>query len=124
MYALLPRPDRLEARSPDHCSSSSSRKDKGVDETNYIADAIASIRLAISHHDPYEEWSNKTKREARVRFFGFSPTNRATKSTYCLANSSDRAVTAYWRAKSQIRSCTGSGCRPPGSNPPKGEARH
>jgi hypothetical protein len=71
MYALPPRPDRLEARSPDHCSSSSSRKDKGVDETNYIADAIASIRLAISHHDPYEEWSNQTKREARVRFFGF-----------------------------------------------------
>ena len=53
-----------------HCSSSSSRKDKNADETNYIADAIASIRLAISHHDPYEEWSNQTRREARVRLFG------------------------------------------------------
>lgn len=36
---------------------------------NYIADVIASIRLATSHHDPYEEWSKQTRREARVSFF-------------------------------------------------------
>ena len=54
-----------------HRTSSSSRRDKSAEETNYIADAIASIRLAVSHHDPYEEWSNQTRREARVRSFTF-----------------------------------------------------
>lgn len=46
-------------------SVSSSRKEKSAEETSYIADAIASIRLAVSHRDPYEEWTNQTRREAR-----------------------------------------------------------
>ena len=121
VYVSLPQPDR-NIRSPSHYSSSSSKRDKSAEETNYITDAIASIRLAISHHDPYEEWSNQTRREAQVRSFGSIIKNLTAPLTRCLANSTDRAITAYWRTKSQIRSCTSSGCRTSHSATPKGEA--
>lgn len=31
-----------------------------------IEDAVASIRLHVNHHDPYEEWEKDTRQEAFV----------------------------------------------------------
>ncbi len=32
-----------------------------------LEDAVASIRLHVNHHDPYEEWEKDTRQEAFVR---------------------------------------------------------
>jgi hypothetical protein len=43
------------------------RPEQSAEELRYIEDAIASIKLRITHHDPYEEWEKETKKEAFVR---------------------------------------------------------
>lgn len=42
------------------------RPEQSPEELRYIEDAIASIRLRVNHHDPYEDWEKETKKEAFV----------------------------------------------------------
>ncbi|KAI0929417.1 hypothetical protein AcW1_009921 [Taiwanofungus camphoratus] len=40
------------------------RPRRSLAEQHYMEDVVASIRLRVTHHDPYEEWEQETKRDA------------------------------------------------------------
>ncbi|KAI8970573.1 GLE1-like protein-domain-containing protein [Trametes punicea] len=40
------------------------KRDRPLSEQYKMEDAVASIRLHVNHHDPYEEWEKETRQEA------------------------------------------------------------